>query len=90
MSLRSFAVAGIGRLGMAIEICGGSVWMATAAKSRVTPTSDSDVLISRRGISGGASQVFVTAPAATARVQAFDIACVGSRLLAIAWLEQHG
>ena len=88
--LRSFAVAGIGRLGMAIEICGGSVWMATAAKFPGDADKDSDVLISRRGISGGASQIFVTAPAATRKIQAFDIACVGSRLLAIAWLEHTG
>jgi hypothetical protein len=85
--LRSFAVAGIGRLGMAIDICGGSVWMASAAKFPGDATKDSDVLISRRGISGGASQVFVTAPAASRKIRAFDIACVGSRLLAIAWIE---
>ena len=64
--------------------------MATAAKFPGDADKDSDVLISRRGISGGASQIFVTAPAATRKIQAFDIACVGSRLLAIAWLEHTG
>jgi hypothetical protein len=87
-NLRSFPVAGIGRLGMAIDICGGSVWMATAAKFPGDADRDSDVLISRRGLSSGASQVFVTAPAVSRKIRAVDLACVGSRLLAIAWLER--
>ena len=89
-TLRSFAVAGIGRLGMAIEICGGSVWMATGAKFPGDDEKDSDILISRRGIAAGASQVFVTAPAASRKIRSFDIACVGSRLLAISWIELVG
>ena len=56
-----------------------------ATTTRIRTSSSRD-----RGISGGASQIFVTAPAATRKIQAFDIACVGSRLLAIAWLEHTG
>jgi hypothetical protein len=89
-SLRSFPVAGLGRIGMSIDICGGSVWMATAARFPGDAEKDSDVLISRRGVNGGASQVFVTAPAASRKIRAVDIACVGSRLLAIAWIEHTG
>jgi hypothetical protein len=89
-NLRSFPVAGIGRLGMALEICGDAVWMASSARFPGDDAGDTDVLISRRGIDGGASQVFVTAPAADRKVRTVDIACVGSRLLAIAWIEQSG
>jgi hypothetical protein len=84
-----YPVAGLGGSGMSLDICRGTVWAATAAAFPGDVENDSDVLVSSRAIQGGAAdQVFVTSPADDHAVRDTRVACVGRKLLAIAWLDR--
>jgi hypothetical protein len=84
-SVRMFVVAGIGRIGMGIDICADSIWAASAA----TIGDEHHVLLRRRALDGRNGQGDLT-PLGVGRVRAVDVACVGHRLLAVAWIEQDG
>jgi hypothetical protein len=86
-----YAVAGLPKAGMSLAMCSDQVWAASAARYPNDADGDSDLLLSRRGVSGGGgSQVFLTQPGKTHSVREPDIACVGNDLLAIAWLDRAG
>ncbi|MFV2062565.1 MAG: hypothetical protein ACC726_03510 [Chloroflexota bacterium] len=88
--MRRWAVAGEGGLGLSMDVCRNTVWVGTAARFPGDRAKDTDVLVTRRFIGGKAAQDFVTAPAAKRKVRDVSVACVGNKLLAIAWLEQSG
>jgi hypothetical protein len=87
---RNFKVAGDGRRGLSLDICGGNVWVGSAAAFPGDTEGDSDVLISRKQVNGNRGQAFVTAPTQDRKVRQVDVACVGGRFLAVAWLENYG
>jgi hypothetical protein len=89
-NMRRAPIAGAGNLGMSVDSCGNDVWVGSSARAPGDRAGDSDVLMTRRVISGGAGQVFVTAPSVNRKVRDVSVACVGKRLLAVAWLEQSG
>jgi hypothetical protein len=84
-----YAVAGIGTGGLSLAVCNGQVWAASAARSPGDASGDSDLLLTRRAVSSNsASQLFLTQPGTAHSVTDPAIACVGNRLLAIAWLDR--
>jgi hypothetical protein len=86
--LRRFRVAGDGARGLSLAICGDRVWAATAANYPGDDPTDQDVLLTSRSIGGGAAQAFITPASANRAVRDVSVACVGQKLLAVAWLEQ--
>lgn len=86
--LRRFPVAGDGKRGLSVDVCGGYLWAGSAANFPTDDPEDTDVLITRKKIGGPQDQAFVTAPADDREVRDVSIACVGRKLLAIAWLEK--
>lgn len=86
--LRQWAVAGDGNRGLSLAVCRDDVWAGSAARFPGDRSRDTDVLVTRRAIGGKAAQVFVTAPSARRTVRDVQVACVGTKLLAIAWLEK--
>ncbi len=89
-NMRTARIAGEGNLGLSVDICKDPVWVGSRARAPGHKAKTTDVLITRRVISGGAGQVFVTAPSVDRRVRDVSVACVGNRFLAIAWLEKSG
>lgn len=87
-NLRQWAVAGEGNRGLTLDVCGDAVWAGSAARFPGDAKKDTDVLLTRRAIGGSAAQVFVTAPSASRKVRDVSVSCVGTKLLAIAWLER--
>jgi hypothetical protein len=86
-----YAVAGLGGAGMSLAVCNGQVWAVTAARYPGDSEADSDLMISRRAVAGrDAAQAFLTSPSGDHKVRDPDIACIGDRLLAIAWLQRSG
>jgi len=88
--MRRWAVAGSGSLGQTMDVCRDVVWVGSAAHFPGDRAKDTDVLVTRRVIGGKAAQDFVTAPSVNRKVRDVSVACVGNKLLAIAWLEQSG
>lgn len=88
--LRQFAVAGLGKLGISLDICDDAIWVASAANAPGDRPKDSDVIVSRRLVDGGAGQVFVTAPSRNRIVRSADVACLAKDFIAVAWLERIG
>jgi hypothetical protein len=86
-SFRKFPVLGNGDKGISVDICGGRVWAASIVGYPGDDRGDSDVLLTSRAVRGGAGQAFVTNATYDRTTHAVSLACVGNRLLAIAWLE---
>jgi hypothetical protein len=88
--LRRFRVAGDGTRGLSLDICGGRIWAASVANYPGDDSRDRDVLLTSRTIAGVAGQAFVTQATVDRVVSRVSIACVGKKLVAIAWLERSG
>ena len=88
--LRQFTVAGLGKFGVSLDICDDAIWVASAANAPGDRANDTDVIISRRLVDGGAGQVFVTAPSRNRIVRSADVACLAKNFIAVAWLEKIG
>ena len=86
-TMREFRVAGEGTRGLSLDICGGRIWVGTVVNYPGDDPSDKDVLLTSRTMSGDAGQAFLTDAAADRTVRSVSVACVGNRLLAVAWLE---
>lgn len=84
-NLRRYRIVGDTKLGMSVAICAGRVWVGSTFKD--ASTGASRVFLTSRTIGGGAAQAFVT-PGDGRRVRDVSVACVGSKLLAIGWLEK--
>lgn len=88
--LRRFPILGEARLGISLAVCGGRVWAATAFSNPGDTPGDRDVLLTSRTIAGGAAQAFLTSPSGSRMVRDVQVACVGNKLLAVAWVEKRG
>ena len=91
--LRKFRTLGLGNNGMSLDICAANIWIGSAANFPGDAAKDSDVVITRRSVKSpikDAGQTFVTSPGKSRRVRDVSVACIGNRLLAIAWLERVG
>lgn len=86
--VRRFAVAGLGKFGVSLDICDKTIWVASAANFPGDRSQDSDVLVSRRLVAGGAGQAFITSPSRKRTVRSVDVACIGKNFLAVAWIEK--
>jgi hypothetical protein len=87
-NLRRFPVLGIGARGMSVDVCAGRVWAASILPAPGDARGDSDVLLTSRGVNGGsAGQAFVTNTSYDRTTRNVSMACVGDRLLAVAWVE---
>jgi hypothetical protein len=86
-TFRRFAVLGDARRGMSVDICAGRVWAASVFHRPGDDAGDLDVLLTSRGVTGGGGQAFVTNASVDRTARSVSIACIGNRLLAIAWLE---
>jgi hypothetical protein len=90
-AFRRFAVLGEGNRGISVDVCAGRVWASSVLPYPGDRASDRDVLLSSRGVrGGGAGQAFVTSANVDRIVRSTSIACIGNRLLAIAWVETSG
>ena len=87
-ALRQFRVAGDGKRGLSLDVCGGRIWAGTSVNYPGDAAADRDVLLTSRTITGGAGQAFMTQADVERTVSNVSVACVGKRLLAVAWLEQ--
>lgn len=87
-NLRRFPVLGNGARGMSVDVCAGRVWAASVLAAPGDAKGDSDVLLTSRGVNGGgAGQAFVTNTSFDRTTHNVSMACVGNRLLAVAWVE---
>jgi len=87
-NLRRFPVLGTGARGMSVDVCAGRVWAASILTAPGDARGDSDVLLTSRGVNGGgAGQAFVTNTSFDRTTRNVSMACVGNRLLAVAWVE---
>jgi hypothetical protein len=87
-SQRSFRVAGDGTRGLSLDSCAGIIWVASAANYPGDAATDRDLLLTSRTVTGSPGQAFLTNASASRAVRSASVACVGKKLLAIAWLEQ--
>lgn len=86
---RRFPVAGFGKFGISLDFCDKTIWAGSSAHfPGDSRANDSDVLVTRRPISGGQGQAFVTSPNRNRRVRSVDVDCIGKGFLAVAWLEK--
>jgi hypothetical protein len=85
--MRQFRVAGQGTLGLSLDICGGRIWVGTVVNYPGDDPADKDVLLTSRTMGGQAGQAFLTDAAGNRTARQVSVACVGNRLLAIAWVE---
>ena len=87
-ALRRFPVLGIGNRGMSVDVCAGRAWAASIVGYPGDDAGDSDVLLTSRDVNGGgAGQAFVTNANYDRTTRNVSMACVGNRLLAVAWVE---
>lgn len=87
-NLRRFPVLGIGDRGISVDVCAGRVWAASVLGAPGDAKGDSDVLLTSRGVNGGsAGQAFVTNTTFDRTTRSVSMACIGNRLLAVAWVE---
>jgi hypothetical protein len=90
-AFRRFAVLGEGNRGMSVDACAGRIWASSIMPYPGDKARDRDVLLSSRGVrGGGAGQAFVTSANVDRITRSSSIACIGNRLLAIAWVETSG
>ena len=86
-TMRQFRVAGEGTRGLSLDICGGRIWVGTVVNYPGDDPADKDVLLTSRTIGGQAGQAFLTDAAGDRTARQVSVACVGNRLLAVAWVE---
>jgi len=86
-TFRRFAVLGDARRGMSVDICAGRVWAASVFHRPGDDADDRDVLLTSRSVTGGGGQAFITNSNIDRTARSVSIACIGNRLLAVAWLE---
>jgi hypothetical protein len=86
-TMRQFRVAGEGTLGSSLDICGGRIWVGSIVNYPGDDAADKDVLLTSRTMAGQAGQAFLTDAAANRAARQVSVACVGNRLLAVAWVE---
>jgi hypothetical protein len=86
-TMRQFRVAGEGTRGLSLDICGGRIWVGTVVNYPGDDPDDKDVLLTSRTMGGQAGQAFLTDAAGNRTARQAAVACVGNRLLAIAWVE---
>jgi hypothetical protein len=86
-TLRQFRVAGEGTRGLSLDICGGRIWIGSVVNYPGDDPSDKDVLLTSRTMNGQAGQAFLTDAAGNRTARQVSVACVGNRLLAVAWVE---
>jgi hypothetical protein len=86
-TMRQFRVAGEGTRGLSLDICGGRIWVGSVVNYPGDDASDKDVLLTSRTMNGQAGQAFMTDAAGNRTARQVSVACVGNRLLAVAWVE---
>jgi hypothetical protein len=86
-TMRQFRVAGEGTRGLSLDICGGRIWVGTVVNYPGDDPDDKDVLLTSRTMGGQAGQAFLTDAAGNRTARQVSVACVGNRLLAVAWVE---
>ena len=86
-TMRQFRVAGEGTRGLSLDICGGRIWVGSVVNYPGDDPANKDVLLTSRSMDGEAGQAFLTDTAADRTARSVSVACIGNRLLAIAWIE---